>query len=145
MSPALVFLLIAVGLLATELLVMQFSFFWFLFFAIGALITSLILWVMPDLGWSAAWGMFFVASLLTSAVLFPALKRWQAKPSPLSGNDAIGQKAKVVEPITQAKSGKVLWSGTEWPAQIEAGAENLGAGDTVVIRKLEGIRLIVSR
>lgn len=145
MTPALLFLIIAFGLIATELLIMQFSVFWFLFFGIGAFVTSLLCWLMPEISITLAIGVFVVASLITAAILFPPLKRWQQKPSPLPGNDAIGQKAKVIEAITEGGTGKVVWSGTEWPAQIDSGETALAVGETATIRKLEGIRLIVGR
>ncbi len=144
MSPAFMFLLIALGLVATELLIMQFSVFWFLFFGIGALVTSLVCWLLPELGWTAAWGLFFVSSLLTSFVLFRPLRRWQAQPSPLAGNDAIGQIGDVIEAIEAGGEGKVSWSGAEWPARAESG-ETFAVGDKATIRALDGISLIVGR
>lgn len=145
MTPALFFLLIAVGLIGTELIIMQFSVFWFLFFGIGALLTSLVCWLLPELGWTAGWGLFLLSSLLTSVVLFPPLRKWQAKPSPIAGNDAIGQSAKVLEAITASSAGKVFWSGVDWPAELAEGSADLAVGDDVVIVKLEGIRLIVGQ
>lgn len=145
MSPALVFLMIALGLIATELLIMQFSVFWFLFLGIGALLTSLACWLLPELGWAAAWGLFLISSLLASVALYPPLKRWQAQPAPLAGNDAVGQSVKVVQAITASKAGKVVWSGTEWHAEAVDSDSEFAVGETATIRKLEGIRLIVGR
>lgn len=145
MSPALIYLLVAVALIATELLIMQFSVFWFMFFGIGALITSIICWFMPDLSWTFSLTIFAVASTLVSLGLYPALKRWQTKPAPIAGNDAIGQSAKVIEAIEADKPGKVEWSGTDWAAELADNEASLAVGDTVVIRKLEGIRLFVGR
>lgn len=145
MTPTMIFLMIAVGFIATELLIMQFSVFWFLFFGIGALMTSLITWWQPQLGWTAAWGLFLISSLLSSAVLLPPLKRWQNKPSPLAGNDAIGQTATVVQALKGNREGKVSWSGTEWPAILVDGEADIDVGTIVTIRKLSGIRLSVSR
>lgn len=145
MTPALIFLLVAFGLIATELLIMQFSVFWFLFFGIGALLTSLICWFAPNIGLSAALGIFVAASLLTAAVMYRPLKRWQNKPSALAGNDAIGQQAMVVKAIANGGTGKVVWSGSEWPAQAAVGEADFAVGDTAIIRELKGIRLVVGR
>lgn len=145
MTPALTFLFIALALIATELLIMQFSVFWFLFFGVGALVTSLLCWLFPGFGWTIAWGLFLVSSLLSAALLYPPLKRWQAQPSPLAGNDAIGQTAEVIEPISASSQGKVTWSGSDWPAQLAQGEAEFSKGETAVIRKIEGIRLIVGR
>ena len=145
MTPAFLYLLVAVALIATELLIMQFSVFWFLFFGLGALITSLVCWLLPDLSWAYATAVFVIASSLVSLGLYPILKRWQDKPAPIAGNDAIGQTAMVIETIAAGKTGKVSWSGTDWPAQMADGEAPLEVGASVKIRKLEGIRLIVGR
>jgi membrane protein implicated in regulation of membrane protease activity len=145
MTPDIFFLLVGVALIAVELLIVQFSVFWFLFFGLGALIASLVCWLLPELGWTPSIGLFFVASVVTSAALYPPLRKWQAKPSSLPGHDAIGQRARVVVAITADSPGKVLWSGTEWAAEVADPGEALAVGDTVLIRRLEGIRLFVSR
>ena len=144
MTPALFYLLIALALVAAELLIMQFSFFWFLFFGLGALVASLGAWLFPEMSWTLSTGLFVVASLGISAGLYSPLKKWQNQPSPIAGNDAIGQKAKVIEAITAERPGKVTWSGSDWPAQLSEGASALEVGDSATIVKLEGIRLIVS-
>jgi len=145
MTPAMFYLVVAVALISTELLIMQFSVFWFLFFGIGALVTSLIAWLVPDISWFASTLLFLVASVGVSALIYPKLRKWQNKASPIAGNDAIGQNAEVIEAITQQKNGKVIWSGTDWPAQLAAGEAEFNVGDTAKILKLKGIRLIVGR
>ena len=145
MSPALFYLIVAVGLIGTELLIMQFSVFWFLFFGLGALITSVVAWFAPEMSWFVSTLIFLVASLGVSAVLYPMLRKWQDKPSPISGNDAIGQKVEVIEAISGQAQGKVLWSGSEWPAEVDNSNDSFAQGDYAVIKKLEGIRLIVGQ
>ncbi len=144
-SPALFYLLVALGFVGIELLIMQFSFFWFLFFGIGAFVAALAGWLMPGLSFAAVSAVFLVASVLTTALLYPRLKQWQARPGVMPGNDAIGQATKVVKPISEQADGKVFWSGTEWPAQLAQGEAPLAEGETAHIRRLEGIRLIVGR
>lgn len=145
MTPAFLYLLVAVALIGTELLLMQLSVFWFLFFGLGALATSLICWVFPELSWFSSSIIFIIASGAISAALYPMLRNWQNKKSPISGNDAIGQTVEVTQAISSGKKGKVIWSGTDWPAQLAKGEADLAEGDTAVIRKLKGIRLIVGR
>lgn len=142
-TPAVFFLLLALALIATELLVMQFTFFWFFIIGLGALSASLVAWLFPGLSWTAVTGAFVVLSALSTALLLPLLKRWQAKPSELAGHDAIGQRAEVLQAISSVKSGKVMWSGTEWPARTVSGEADFQVGETAVIRKVEGITLIV--
>ncbi|MBX2849493.1 MAG: NfeD family protein, partial [Acidiferrobacterales bacterium] len=139
------YLLVAVGLISTELLIVQFSVFWFLFFGLGALVTSLVAWIAPEISWFVSTLIFVASSLGVSAVLYPILRKWQNTPSPIAGNDAIGQRVEVIEAITTSKNGKVLWSGSEWPAEIEGEQEAFEKGDKAVIRRLEGIRLIVGK
>lgn len=145
MTPALLYLLIAVCLIGTELLIMQFSVFWFLFFGLGALATSLICWVLPTTGWFSSAIIFIVASGLISLLLYPLLRNWQRKESPIAGNDAIGQRVKVTAAISAQQIGKVTWSGTEWPAQTADPQDSFVVGDSAIIKKLEGIRLFVGR
>lgn len=145
MTPAYLYLFVAVALIGTELLIMQFSVFWFLFFGLGALVASIASWALPELSWFAATAIFLGSSLAISALLYPMLKKWQDQPSPIAGNDAIGQSTEVIEAISANKSGKVMWSGVEWPAQVEDSNESFEVGESAAIRKIEGIRLIVGR
>ena len=145
MSPALLYLLIAVALIGTELLIMQFSVFWFMFFGLGALVAALTSWAMPELSMFVVTAVFLIASLVLSIGLYPVFRKWQNQPAPIAGNDAIGQTAKVVEAISDENPGKVSWSGVDWPAEIIDGEDSLDIGESVTIKKLEGIRLIVSR
>ena len=142
-SPAVFFLLIAVAFIATELLVMQFSFFWFFLVGLGALGASLVAWLFPGLSWTMVTGLFVVLSGVSAALLLPVLKRWQDKPSELAGHDAIGQEVEVIEAVSAGVGGKVVWSGTEWPARTLAGEAAFAVGDVAVIRKVDGITLIV--
>ncbi|NND82780.1 MAG: NfeD family protein [Gammaproteobacteria bacterium] len=143
MTPALFYLLLALALIGMELLIMQLSVFWFLFIGLGALVAALAGWVMPELSWTAVTALFLVSSIVISVALYRPLMRWQNKPAPIAGNDAIGQTVKVVQAISADSEGKVQWSGTDWPARLAAGEEPLAEGQSAVIRKLEGIRLIV--
>lgn len=143
-SPAIFYLGLAVALIGAELVILQLSVFWFLFFGIGALVAALVSWLIP-LSWLASTSVFFVASLFVAVVLYPLLRKWQNKPSPIAGNDAIGQRVKVIQAVSREKNGKVLWSGSEWNAQLAEGEDELQVGDAGVIVKLEGIRLFVGR
>nr|CAA6819657.1 MAG: Unknown protein [uncultured Thiotrichaceae bacterium] len=145
MTPAVFFLLLAVAFIATELLIMQFSIFWFFIIGLGALDAALVAWLFPSLSWTSVTGLFVVFSVLSAVLLLPMLKRWQAKPSELAGHDAIGQEVEVLEVVSSLSKGKVLWSGTEWIARTENGEADFQAGDMATIRKVEGITLFVGR
>ena len=145
MAPALFFLLLALGLIGTELLIIQLSVFWFLFIGLGALLASLAAWFIPEMSWAVATGIFIVSSIVVSVVLYPLLKKWQDQPAVIPGNDAIGQEVKVIEAISADQDGKVSWSGTDWPAQLAEGEAAFKLGESAIIRRLAGIRLIVGR
>lgn len=144
-SPAVFYLIVAVALIGAELVIMQFSAFWFLFFGLGALVASVVGWVVPDLSWFASTVIFLVASIAIALALYPMLKKWQNKPAPIAGNDAIGQNVKVLKVISAESQGTVTWSGSKWPAQVDNADDVFNAGDTAVIRRIEGIRLIVGK
>lgn len=144
-TPAVLFLLIAVVFIATELLVMQFSIFWFFIMGLGALAASLVAWLFPGLSWTVVTGLFVVMSAASAGVLLPILKRWQKKPAVLAGHDAIGQEVEVLQTVSATSSGRVMWSGAEWPARTVSGEADFQIGDTVIIRQVEGITLIVGR
>lgn len=143
-SPAAFYLGLAVALIGAELLILQLSVFWFLFFGIGALIVAIVSWFIP-LTWVASTSLFLIASVCIALLLYPALRKWQNKPSPIAGNDAIGQRVEVSQTISHNNNGKVQWSGSEWNAQLADGEEEIPAGEAAFIVKLEGIRLFVGR
>ena len=144
-SPSMFYLLMAVVLIGAELLIMQFSVFWFLFFGTGAAIASIVGWFYPEISWAWSTGLFLIASLATAGLLYPPLRKWQSKPGEIAGNDAIGQSVKVIEPILPDQEGKVLWSGADWPAKLAEGESAIEVGQNAVIKKLEGIRLFVGK
>ena len=83
--------------------------------------------------------------MATVFLLHRPLKRWQAAPSPMEGNDAIGQVAGVSSAIAPQSPGKVSWSGTEWQAELVDGESvQLKAGDKVTIKYVSGITLFVA-
>lgn len=143
-SPAVFYLVLAVTLIGAELLIMQLSVFWFLFFGVGALIVAIVSWFAP-MSWLLSTSLFLVSSLLIAAALYPVLKKWQNKPGPIAGNDVIGQQVKVIQTISSERNGKVQWSGSEWTAQLAEGEQEIVEGESAVIVKLEGIRLFVGR
>ncbi|MBL4673749.1 MAG: NfeD family protein [Arenicella sp.] len=143
-SPAVFYLSLAVVLIAAELLILQLSVFWFLFFGVGALITAVISWFIP-LTWLVSTSIFLVSSLAMALLLYPILRKWQAKPGPIAGNDAIGQRVVVLKTISRDKNGQVQWSGSTWNAELADGEKEIAVGEPAVIIKLEGIRLFVGR
>lgn len=143
-TPFYFFLIAGVVLICAELLIFQLSVFWLLFVGVGALQASLVVWLMGSESWVLATAVFVSTSAVIAALLYRPLTRWQAKPSALGGNSAIGQQVTVLETIAPNQTGKVHWSGVDWPAQLAVGETvTLNAGSVAIIARLEGIRLVV--
>ena len=142
MSEFLFYLILGGALVAIELILLSFTVFWFLFFGVGALIAATCAWFFPELGWTYTTAIFLVASLVTAFLLYRPIKRWQDKPSPIAGHDAIGQTVDVLEDIAPNNPGNSLWSGTNWQTEVVTG-DTIKAGQRAEIVRLEGIRLFV--
>ena len=144
MDPVNFFLLAGMALIAVELVIMQLTVFWLLFIGLGALIAALGLWLFPSLGWYGGMTLFAVSSAAVTAILHRPLRKWQNKPGPMPGNDAIGQIVEVIEEIEPGKSGKVSWSGAEWGAELTADTDaSLAVGSRAQIVDMQGITLFV--
>ena len=143
-DPFSVAILVGLIFIVTEVVVMQMTTFWFLYVGIGALLTALVLKFVPDLGWFHATGLFIVATLLVTVLINRPLRRWQQKPAPISGNDAVGQRVEVTEKITPQQPGKVNWSGSDWDAELAEGETGeIEAGTRATIVSMHGITLVV--
>jgi len=145
MNPFWLFLVAGVSLLAVELLVFQFSTFWLFFIGLGALVAAGFAWVAVDASFLATTLVFVLASAIITAVLFAPLRKWQKQPSAISGNNAVGQKVVVKGGISKDAPGVVMWSGSEWQAELAEGQQDdIAIGATAHVVKVEGIRLIVA-
>lgn len=115
----------------------------FVFFAAGALITALLasIGVLPDLNTQ-----LFAFSLIS--VLTLVLLRKQAKnllsrrKNQVEYNEYAGETAMVVKDIPASGEGKIYYRGAEWIA-LSATHSLIEAGSKVIIRKTEGIKLVV--
>ena len=143
-TPFWLFLILGVVLLATELLVFQFTTFWLFFIGLGALVAAAFAWGVGGSSMLVTTGVFVVASALITAVLYAPIRKWQNTPGPISDNNAVGQKVVVKSTISPVSGGTVSWSGSEWQAELVEGSEReLVAGQTARVVSVEGIRLIV--
>ena len=145
MNPFWLFLVAGVSLLAVEMLVFQFTTFWLFFIGLGALVAAAFAWVSADATFLLTTLVFVLASVVITAVLFAPLRKWQKQPSGISGNNAIGQKVVVKDSISRDTPGVVVWSGSDWQAELAEGQQNdIAVGATAHVVRVEGIRLIVS-
>lgn len=144
LNPFWLFLISGVALVAIELLVFQFTTFWLFFIGLGALVAAAYAWLSGDVTYTATIGVFLVASVAITALLFAPIRRWQNKPSVMADHDAIGQHVVVEQPIGPSSEGSVSWSGSDWQAELaegETGTLEIGQAATVV--SVKGIRLFV--
>ena len=145
MNPFWLFLVAGVSLLAVEMLVFQFTTFWLFFIGLGALVAAAFAWVAADASFLTTTFVFVVASVIITAVLFAPLRKWQKQPSGISGNNAVGQKVTVKGNISKDAPGVVMWSGSDWQAELAEGEhEEIAIGATARVVRVEGIRLIVA-
>lgn len=143
-NPVNFFIVLGIALVVLEVAVMQLSTFWFLYIGLGSLIAALILWFFPDLGWQMGTAIFIVATIVITLAINKPLRKWQQQPGPIAGNDAVGQTVEVLETVTAEKPGKVNWSGSDWHAELAAGAQgSLEAGQRATIVSMHGITLVV--
>ncbi len=144
-DPYLAFLILGALLIACEVLILQASIGWLLLLGISAIITALILWFIPALSMAGAMLIFISSSVVTIALLYKPMRRWQNKPSAMKANDAYGQEATVTQTIAKNNKGKIEWSGTNWDAALDDSASDneLPIGAKVTIVSASGITLNV--
>lgn len=142
-DPVNFFITLGLAMIVVEVAIMQLSTFWFLYIGLGAVITALLLWLMPGLGWTGGMAVFVVTTVLITVLINRPLRQWQNKPGVIAGNDAVGQTVEVLQEISTDKPGKVSWSGSEWHAELAAGASSIEVGTRATIVSMHGITLVV--
>ena len=119
----------------------------FVFFGVGAWITSLTTWMGLTPGWTSQLLTFSISSV----VMLVLLRRWfRAKffghlsggQDPLANlDDFRGQVVTVTADIDPANGGKVEYKGADWSARCDTA---LSAGSQAVIESADGITLVVT-
>lgn len=115
----------------------------FAFFAIGAFLTALLAYVgiLPDMDLQIlAFSIISVVSLLFLRKHARRLLNSHGKSHEFE--EFNGETAMVVKDIPQSGEGKIFYRGTEWIA-LSFTQRAIDAGSKVVIRKTDGIKLIV--
>ncbi len=144
MTAALLWILVGIILIITELLVTGIV---AVFFGIAAIITGLLLQIGLIEALALQYASFGIISVATLLVARKRMTRWfkgntkdRTEASPSFQQD-IGERATVVNDFHHG-SGRVTLNGVSWTA---SSAEELKAGEAVWVIANEGIRLIVSR
>lgn len=115
----------------------------FAFFAIGAFLTALLAYVgiLPDMDMQIL--AFSVISVLSLVLLRKHARRLlDNRGKEQEFEEFNGETAMVVKDIPQTGEGKIFYRGTEWIA-LSFTHHAIEAGSKVVIRKADGIRLLV--
>ena len=115
-----------------------------IWFAGGALVAFFcVLFGMP------VWGqipVFLIVSVLLVAATRPIAKKYNRHRTRTNAQSVIGKKAIVKEEIENlAARGLVTVDGMDWTARAETDEEKIGAGTTVEVLRIEGVKLIVRR
>lgn len=138
-------LFLTIALIVVELFTYQFVSLWF---AVGALITTIITAIFPslDIWWQIL--IFVVSSLAFLFATRPLVRKILAKRGKAHETNlelVLGKDAVVVEDINNIEGrGAVKINGLVWSARSEDG-NDIAAGAIVVIKKIEGNKTIVNK
>lgn len=139
MSLPIIWLILAAVLLAVEIITPGGVIM--IFFSLGALATSGIVWRYEGLGFAWQLLIFGGLSLLSLSTLRPILlKRLGARRTAYSVFDLTGKLATVTEPIEPPLSGRVVLNGSTWNA---VASESIDVGRTVRVIKHDNLTLTV--
>ena len=113
------------------------------FFGIGCWVTSLSLIMLPELSFNYQLIIFLFSSVLSLGLLRRSLKKWLDKKNTDIDDgleEYINKHCMVESDIIPDIGGKVSFKGTLWDANSDT---EIKKGETVVIKKIDGIHLIV--
>lgn len=139
-SPTQLWIIIGAAMLIAELLSVSFV---FAFLSLGALVTAILTWMGMLPAISAQLLCFSIVSVASLFGLRKPLKALIKRDKSLEYSEYVGDKATVVKAIPLQGEGRIFYRGTEWIAIAKDGQE-IHKGKQVIIKELDGIKLIVS-
>lgn len=139
-SPTQIWIIIGAAMLIAELLSVSFV---FAFLSLGALVTAIFTWmgILPAINGQLL--CFSIVSVVSLFGLRKPLKALIKRDKSLEYSEYVGDKATVVKAIPVQGEGRIFYRGTEWIAIAKDGQE-IHKGKQVIIKELDGIKLIVS-
>lgn len=141
---SLIWLISGLLLIGAEFIIPGFVIF---FFGVGAVILSMLTWLIP--GFRSSFILQIIIWLSTSIFTLGFFRRFfskifKGKEQRDTGEDEfVCKQATVIEPIEKNRPGRVSFEGTTWKAI--AYDEDLKAGDIVEILKKDNLTLIVTK
>lgn len=139
-SPTQLWIIIGAAMLIAELLSVSFV---FAFLSLGALVTAVLTWmgILPAI--SEQLLCFSIVSVVSLFGLRKPLKALIRRDKSVEYSEYVGDTATVVKSIPVHGEGRIFYRGTEWIAVAKDGQE-IHKGKQVIIKELDGIKLIVS-
>ncbi|MDO4283094.1 MAG: NfeD family protein [Clostridia bacterium] len=137
-----IWLIISGVFLLLEIFTVSFLMFWPGIGAIFAFITSLI---TPNIGIQI--GVFTISTIILIVFTKPLTKKFfKTKDSSMNNNAIIGKKGTVIKPIKNSQTkGQVKVDGELWSAIISDDEKPLKEGDSIVVEKIDGVKLQVKK
>lgn len=144
-EPPIILLIIGIILICIEILILQMVIGWLIIIGGAALLSALLLWLLPDIGWFFSILLFCFIATLSTLLLLKPVKRWQTAASPMPPRDIVGHKVVVTEAVSADQQGKITWSGTQWNARLDSSSPNerIEVDQEAEIVSMTGITLIV--
>lgn len=142
LDPVYVWLIVMVVFIGFELATMGLTTIWFAFGALASLVAAALhapMWLQIII--------FFAASIVALFGLRDvALKYFNRNREQTNAQGLIGQKGIVVERISNIEAvGCIAISGQEWSARAAKEEDTYEVGETVIVREIRGVKLIVEK
>lgn len=139
---AIVWLAVAIVLLVVEIITLGLTTIWF---AGGALVACVAAALQAD--FLVQMILFLVVSVVMLFFTRPVAMRYMNKNRTKTNSESlVGKEAVVLQEINNLKaSGQVQLNGIEWTARAENMEDVIEKGAIVCIKKIEGVKLIVTR
>jgi membrane protein implicated in regulation of membrane protease activity len=138
---AVVWLIIFIVLLVVEFITMGLATIWFAGGAVAAAIAA-----MANCPFIVQFIIFLVVSVLLLYFTRPLVKdKLKVGTTKTNADALVGKTAIVTSEITAAEPGQAKVGGMEWSAVSEDAELPIAAGTAVIIKGIEGVKLIVSR
>lgn len=141
-NPVIVWLAVLIILVAIEIFTLGLTTIWF---AGGALLAI----VVAALG-GPVWLQILVAAVVSGVLLFftrpVAMKYFNRDRERTNAESLVGRQAIVVSEINNLQGiGQVTINGMEWTARSIMDGQTIGTGEVVIIRGINGVKLLVER